>query len=714
MSWQAHPSVVPLLFGSALLWVNVGYLLWRRQAGRRTPGQLLAAGLVASIALSLALFAVRQAATTLGAKQFWNALIYFGDAPLVAFLLAYVLVYIGYDLSRRQYAALFVLPVITIVGVITNPLHGLHYQQSLGEVGGYITLSNDYGPLFWLYVVYGYAFLLVSIVLLARAASDAQGSYRRQLFALIGGLLLPAVGAFAHITGFGPEPTPNYMGYGYIGTAIAFSYTVYRHDLFAAVPVARRTALEQLDDGLVTLDRDGLVVGLNDAARRFLGESGAEVLGRPGVDALGSFIRPFDLEAATEQSATVETDTGVFDLTLGPLVRGESTIGSQLLVRDVTARHRREQRLTTLNTRLELALEETDTGVWEFDLDTETLIFDTASERLYGYEPGEFPGTIEAFAAQVSEADFAAVEASIERAVETGGAYRADFKVDQPDGGHRWILARGVVQYDADGEPDRILGIQTNITDRKEAQRRLEDQNSRLELLNKLVRHDIRNEAFLITTLAGQLGSGRQQTPDPTATTETETETEPATDERVIQIAASSDRIIDLTQQAKELMSVISSLGDSLSPVDLRGTLDREIASATMIDPAATIRLDDVPAVDVAANELLGALLRNLLTNAIAHNDTDAPEVVVSGTVDDGMVSVTIADNGPGIPAADRESVFTEGKTLPGSDGTGFGLYLVDTLVEQYGGSVTIGEADDLGGAAITVGLPVAEGSDTS
>jgi len=79
-------------------------------------------------------------------------------------------------ISRRQYAALFSLPVITIVGVITNPLHGLHYQQSLGEVGGYITLSNDYGPLFWLYVVYGYAFLIVSIVLLARAASDARGA----------------------------------------------------------------------------------------------------------------------------------------------------------------------------------------------------------------------------------------------------------------------------------------------------------------------------------------------------------------------------------------------------------------------------------------------------------------------------------------------------------------------------------------------------------
>jgi hypothetical protein len=91
-----------------------------------------------------------------------NTLIYFGDASVVAFLLAYVLVYIGYDLSYRQYAALFSLPVITIIGVITNPLHGLYYQLSLNEVGNYVILAKDYGPLFWLYVVYSYAFLLVS------------------------------------------------------------------------------------------------------------------------------------------------------------------------------------------------------------------------------------------------------------------------------------------------------------------------------------------------------------------------------------------------------------------------------------------------------------------------------------------------------------------------------------------------------------------------
>ena len=675
MTWQSHPSAVPLLFGSVLLWVNVGYLLWRRQASRRAPGQLLAAGLVASIALSLGVFAIRLAATTLVAKQFLNTLIYFGDASVVAFLLAYVLVYIGYDLSHRQYAALFSLPVITIIGVITNPLHGLHYQLSLNEVGSYVILAKDYGPLFWLYVVYSYAFLLVSIGLLARAATGAQGGYRRQLFALIGGLLLPAIGGFAHITGFGPEPTPNYMGYGYIGTAVAFSYTVYRHDLFAAVPVARRTAIEQLDEGLITLDMDGVVVSLNDAARRFLGESEPELLGRPSVDALGPFVEPFDLEASAEQSTTVETDAGVFDVTLTPVVRGESPIGNQLLLQNVTERHRREQQLTALNTRLSLALAETDTGVWELDLDTEELIFDEASERLYGYDPGAFPGTVEAFADRVSDTDFAAVEANIEHAIETGEEYRADFRVDHPDGGYRWIQTRGVVQSDADGEPERILGIQTDVTERVVAAQSIEQQRDGLELLNSVVRHDIRNDLQLIDAYAQMLG---------------ETENE-HNEQHLSVIRRATNNAVDLTTTARELAEVMLQTDPQPEPVALRPVLEAEIDAVRQSYPESEIIIEgSIPDVMVSADELLDAVFRNLLKNAIQHNRQETPGIWVSVDCLDETVEIRIADNGLGVDDAHKETIFGKGKQGLDSDGTGIGLYLVQSLVDRYGGDVWV------------------------
>lgn len=697
MTWQSPPEVPLLLLVSGLLWVNAGYLVWRRQAGRRTPGQLLAAGLMSTIAVSLGAFGLQLTQTTKSAQIFWNQVLYIGDAPMAALFLAYVLVYLDYEVDWRHYIGLFALPVIVLIGASTNSLHKLHWVgHTFVEVDGYMLLGTDAGPLFWLYVAYSYAFLSLSLALLTIATLDPEGGHRRHHLALIAGALFPAIAGIIYVLELGPAPTPNYVGYAYIGSALTLSYTVYRHDLFAAVPIARRTTLEQLDDGLVTLGNSGLVVSVNEAAKQYLDKSEAELLGQPGREALGGFADVFDLETDNPQQSTIETEYGVFGVSIQPLVRGDVIVGRQLVLSDITERHRREKRLEQLHARLELALKETDTGVWEIDLDTEELVFDETSERLYGYKPGEFPNTVEAFADRLSDEDFETVEARIESAINGDGGYSADFKIKLPDGSHRWVEAHGVVQYD-DEEPNRILGIQSDISDRKRVQERLEDQNRRLALLNRLIRHDIRNEANLITVLASTVQS-----------TGTDSSLDPDIAAQVDQIAASGDRIIDLTQQAKSLMTVITSMSDSLRPVPLRTTVQSEVAKASTVDGSAQTRIKELPNVDVRANELLGSLFRNLLINAIKHNDKKSPEVRVSGETTDETVCITVSDNGPGIPDAERDAVFTEGKTLAESDGTGFGLYLVKMLVDQYGGEVTIDDAEELGGAAVTVTLQIA------
>ncbi|MFC7165221.1 sensor histidine kinase [Halospeciosus flavus] len=101
------------------------------------------------------------------------------------------------------------------------------------------------------------------------------------------------------------------------------------------------------------------------------------------------------------------------------------------------------------------------------------------------------------------------------------------------------------------------------------------------------------------------------------------------------------------------------------------------------------------------------------MTNAVEHNDTDEPTVVVDGereTVgEDGeeVVRIRVADDGPGIETARRERIFERGELGEESSGSGFGLYLVAEAVESYGGEVTV-EDSDLGGVAFEVTLPVA------
>jgi signal transduction histidine kinase len=81
---------------------------------------------------------------------------------------------------------------------------------------------------------------------------------------------------------------------------------------------------------------------------------------------------------------------------------------------------------------------------------------------------------------------------------------------------------------------------------------------------------------------------------------------------------------------------------------------------------------------------------------------------VTEGRVTEGRVVVRVADNGPGVPDDRKEAVFGRGEKGLRSTGTGLGLYLVDTLVDSYGGRVRV-EDNDPEGAVFVVELPLAE-----
>lgn len=619
------------------------------------------------------------------------------DVTIIGLLL-FAFEYTGREdlLRKRVLALVSIKPFVSLVVVLTPSFDGLvKFTTPETVTQGYQFIAT---PFFIFHITYNWILTGLAIAILVRMTLQLEYRKYLQLSILFIAFLIP-IGAnvFLRLGVIQLDLTTA----AFFVTATALMYATFKLQLLDELPIARQAVLEKMDELVFVLDETGAIVMANSAAsERF--EREQTLLGTHITAVLGD--ETATLSDAGEKQVDIATsidgksrDFTVSQTTLTDYY--ETVVGQLLVCRDITERKHRERELEALNTRLELALDETDTGVWEADLDAEALFFDNASERLYGYTAGEFPNTVEGFADRLSDADFEDVERRFKQAVDGDGEYSADFKIDLPDGSHRWVQARGVVQDGADGTPDRMIGVQTDITNRKRVEQRLEEQNSRLELLNKLVRHDIRNEAHLITTLAGRLTPDRNP---PTAAGE-------STD-LVDQVTASSDRIVGLTQQAKELMAVISSLGDALEPVPLCETVDREIAGASMLDSAATIRTETVPDVDVQANELLGPLLHNLLTNAIIHNDTDNPEVVVSGDRCEDMVCLTVADNGPGIPESEREAVLIEGKTLVGSNGTGFGLYLVDTLVEQYDGRITIGDDESLGGAAIIVCLPVAEG----
>jgi len=120
--------------------------------------------------------------------------------------------------------------------------------------------------------------------------------------------------------------------------------------------------------------------------------------------------------------------------------------------------------------------------------------------------------------------------------------------------------------------------------------------------------------------------------------------------------------------------------------------LRTEIEKTRSANGEASVTIQDgVPSgVHVTGTALLSSVFRNLLNNAVTHNDKSKPALTVEVETTDSTVSVRIADNGPGIPDSQKTEIFGRSEMGQKSQGSGIGLYLVDTLVEMYGGSVTI------------------------
>jgi len=196
---------------------------------------------------------------------------------------------------------------------------------------------------------------------------------------------------------------------------------------------------------------------------------------------------------------------------------------------------------------------------------------------------------------------------------------------------------------------------------------------------------------------------------------------DPDGEEHLELILESSDHVIDLTQVIGDLVETLTTDGDlDLKHVHLLPVVRNQLEKARTSYPDASFRVDDeLPAdVTVRANEMLSSVFTNLLNNAVLHNDADSPRVVLSieerdGRVvlsieeRDGTVLIRVADNGPGVPEGQRDEIFGRGQKGLESEGTGIGLYLVDTLVDGYSGDVWVETAEE-GGAAFVVELPKA------
>ncbi|RDZ40221.1 sensor histidine kinase [Haloferax sp. Atlit-10N] len=240
-----------------------------------------------------------------------------------------------------------------------------------------------------------------------------------------------------------------------------------------------------------------------------------------------------------------------------------------------------------------------------------------------------------------------------------------------------------------------VFGIYRWTVARQRRETELRQQREQLAVLNRVLHHDIRNDALVIRGWASVVRK----------------EAGSAADERLENIVAASNGIIDLTESTAQFTDVLTSERTAdLEPKPLAETIETELRKARAAHDADVVVSGDLPDVDVLAHSMLSAVFRNLLVTAVERADAERPRIRLRAERGAETVTVRISDDGPPFP----EDAFPDaGETVAGSPESRSGLSLVAALVEQFDGTVAV-ENDPDGGVTVAVRLKLAEHAATS
>ncbi|AZH24383.1 sensor histidine kinase [Haloplanus aerogenes] len=229
----------------------------------------------------------------------------------------------------------------------------------------------------------------------------------------------------------------------------------------------------------------------------------------------------------------------------------------------------------------------------------------------------------------------------------------------------------------------RFIGVFRDISDRRVREQELRKRTEQLEVLNRVIRHDIRNDMNVITGWVETLPEHVDED----------------SEEILDRIQETSHHVTELTEISRDYVEIISgSSSAELHAVSLSDAVRNELVTRRETYPEAEFRLEaDLSEIEVRANELLSSVIRNLLNNAVQHNDGETPTVTIDADRTEESVIISVADDGPGIPDSQKETVFGKGEKNLDSAGTGIGLYLVKRLVDEFGGDVWIEDNDPKG-----------------
>lgn len=379
-------------------------------------------------------------------------------------------------------------------------------------------------------------------------------------------------------------------------------------------------------------------------------------------------------------------------LTLKPRISTSSEIEVLLRIHNQEL----EKRLAQHTERLELALEASKMGTWEWNIETGELIWSPEMKGLYGMEPGTNV-TVDKFFAALHPDDREMKKQVLGSAVQSGLPYAIEHRCVWADGSVHWIMGRGKA-YTKNGKAYRMVGTAMNVDERKELVRL----NKAKDEFIALASHQLRTPATGVKQFVGMMLEGYAG--DLTNEQETMLRHAYESNERQIRIIDSlllvarvdAGKVV-FTRKACDIVQLVHDVIDE-QKIEFNKRQQKIIfefpkALKAIIDP-----------------RYIRMVLENIISNAGKYSPV-GKSIQINAKRSGQQVVISIHDKGVGISKADQQKLYQkfiriDNPLSTAAGGNGLGLYWSKKIIDAHGGTIEL-ESRPRRGTTFTIKLPL-------
>jgi len=496
-----------------------------------------------------------------------------------------------------------------------------------------------------------------------------------------------------------------------------------------------RGMLDALPEHVAVLDERGVIEAVNEPWRRFAEANGSSAAAvSVGTDYLAVCRRA----SATGDAVAAEVVRLLKELLFGD--RTEFTLeypchkpgkhrwftmharrnldgarGVVITHVDITERKLAEDSIRASEARLSAALEGGRMGLWEWDVQANTSVWNATEYELMGLPVGEGQVSTSLFFDRVHSDDIGPFQKILSDVLVSGSDFAHEVRIRRADGEERWLAAAGQLTRDASGRPLKMIGVNYDITERKRAEAELRDARAEAEAANRakdrflaVLSHELRGPLTPIMTVLAIWERFGDSLPADFREDADIVLRNVSHQTRMIDDLLDFNRIVNGKLSIKpEPMDVHDLLRRRLDAH--RGELESKGLTATCSLRAAGSRI-------IADPGRLDQVFGNVLRNAIKFTASGTIDIETSDVpatdVDPRFIRVRIRDSGIGLGAGVAPETVFQPFEQGGQDrtsqygGLGLGLSICRGFVQAHGGRISAASDGPGKGTTITVDLP--------